>query len=284
MEDSMKKILLIIALILFRISVIYGQSDLVDPSGIKFTILYNDKALDDSFIGDQGFSCLIEIEGKLYLFDAGNDEEILKKNTEKLKIDCSKIEFIYISHLHTDHICGLSGIINKCKNPVLYLPSEFPKTQTPKAKGYVDKTLADADSIVSETIFIKEFTKIGDHFYSTGGMEEKTYEQALVINTSKGLIILVGCSHPGITEIVKRAKSQLNKDVYFVMGGFHLDGTRDPEKIKNIAAQLKDLTKYIAAGHCNDEKAQEFFKSAFGEKFIDMKAGLSFKLSDYEHK
>lgn len=278
----MRLFLITIAALMMQITIGYCQNDLVDASKIKFTILYDDVALNDSFIGDQGFSCLIEIEGKSYLFDAGNVESVLKNNTEKLGIDCSKIEFIYISHLHADHICGLSGIIDKCKKPILFLPSEFPKTQTPKAKGYVEKTLADAEKVVSKTIVIKGATKIGNHFYSTGVMEERTYEQALVINTSKGLIILVGCSHPGIVEIVRQAKSQLNKDVYFVMGGFHLEGGKYPERIKDIAGQMKELTKYIAAGHCNDGKAQEIFQSTFGKNFIDMKAGLSFKLSDCE--
>ena len=278
----MKKILFMIIAIIMQTSVIYCQKYLIDPSEIDFTILYDDVSLNDSFIGDQGFSCMIEIEEKSYLFDAGNIKDILKKNTEKLDIDCSNIEFIYISHLHTDHICGLSGIIDKCNKPLLILPSEFPITQTPKARGYVEETLVDADKIVSNTIKIKEPTKIGDYFYSTGVMEEKTYEQALIINTSKGLIILVGCSHPGIVEIVKQAKSQLKKEVYFVMGGLHLEGEKYPDKIKDIATQLKGLTKYIAAGHCNDEKAQGIFKSTFGNKFIDIKAGLSFNISDFD--
>ncbi len=278
----MIKLFFIVVAILFHMSVIYCQKDLIDPSEIKFSILYDNVPLNDSFIGDQGFSCLIEIEEKSYLFDAGNSKDILKKNSEKLDIDCSKIEFIYVSHLHTDHICGLSGIIDKCNKPLLILPSEYPKTQTSKAKGYVENTLEDADKIVSNTLKIEEPTKIGDHFYSTGVMEEQTYEQALVINTSKGLIILVGCSHPGIVEIVKHAKAQLKKEVYFVMGGFHLEGEKYPDKIKGIAEQLKGLTKYIAAGHCNDEKAQGIYKSTFGNKFIDIKAGLSFKISDFD--
>ncbi|MFH1197296.1 MAG: MBL fold metallo-hydrolase [bacterium] len=279
----MNKLHLIIALVLLQVSTSYCQNDFVDPGKIKFTILYDDVALNDSFVGDQGFSCVIEIEDKSYLFDAGNTASVLKKNTEKLGVDCSNIEFIYISHLHTDHICGLSGIIDKCEKPTLFLPSESPTNQTVKAKGYVEKTLADADKIVSKTIVIKGPSKIGDYFYSTGVMEEKTYEQALVINTSKGLIILVGCSHPGIVEIVKQAKSQLNKDVYFVMGGFHLEGKKYPDKIKDIADQLKGLTKCISTGHCNDDIAQEIFKNSFGNKFIEMKAGLTFKLSDYEN-
>ncbi|MFH0736699.1 MAG: MBL fold metallo-hydrolase [bacterium] len=278
----MKNCFLLISLILLQSSINYCQTDSVNPSDIKFTILYDDMPLNESFIGDQGFSCLIEIKGKLYLFDAGNVESVLKRNTEKLNVDCSKIETIFISHLHTDHICGLGGIIEKCNKPLLILPSEFPKTQTPKAKGYVEETLKKAEGIVSNIITIKGPSKIGDYFYSTGVMEEKTYEQSLIINTSKGLIILVGCSHPGIVEIVKQAKAQLKKDVYFVMGGFHLEGKKYPEKIKDIADELKGLTKYIAAGHCNDEKAQEIFKGTFGKKFVNIKAGLSFKISDFE--
>jgi len=110
----MKTKFLIAVLFTFRILAVYCQATEVDPDKIKFTILYNDIVLNEFFIGDQGFSCLIEIEGKSYLFDASNIESILGYNTEALGVDCSKIEFIYFSHLHVDHICGLSGIIDAC--------------------------------------------------------------------------------------------------------------------------------------------------------------------------
>lgn len=275
----MKKIVFIITLIVIQTSVIFGQNYLPDPSQIKFKILYNDIALNESFIGDQGFSCLIEIDDKSYLFDAGNSENILANNTNALGIDCSKIESIYISHLHTDHICGLSGIIDKCKSPILYLPSNFAINQTPRAKAFVEKTLSEAEKIVSKTINIQEACRINEYFYSTGPMEEKSHEQALIIDTSKGLIVMVGCSHPGTVEIIKQAKLQLNKEVYFVMGGFHL-GNDDVEKAKTIAGQLKGLTKYIAACHCTEGKSQEAFKNVFQANFIEIKAGLSFQLPE----
>ncbi len=136
----MRKILLVAVLFILNNSNAYCQPSEVDPDQIKFTILYNDTALNDLFIGDQGFSCLIEIGSKCYLFDAGNIESVLANNTKALGVDCSKSELIFISHLHADHICGSAGIINTCNSPILYLPSDFAINQTSRANTISDYT------------------------------------------------------------------------------------------------------------------------------------------------
>ncbi|MEE9443497.1 MAG: MBL fold metallo-hydrolase [candidate division Zixibacteria bacterium] len=255
-----------------------GQEKLINANEISFTILYNDVPLNDSFVGDQGFSCLIEIADHFYLFDGGRIAEILAKNAEALGLDCSRIDFIFISHLHSDHIGGLPGIIEKCDRPALYLPFSFPENQSPKGRDYVVGKLEKVKQYVSDTIQIMEPFKLNEHFHSTGMFEDQTYEQALIINTTNGLIILTGCSHPGIVEIVRRAKSLMKKEIYFVMGGFHLAVT-DSEQVQSIANELRGLTKYMAPCHCTGEKAREIFKNVFKDDYIEIKTGLTFKVA-----
>ncbi len=108
--------------------------------------------------------------------------------------------------------------------------------------------------------------------------EDQTYEQALIISTTKGLIVLVGCSHSGILEIVRSAKSLMKQDVYYVMGGFHLALT-DSRIVKGIANELRRLAKFIAPCHCTGDKAQEIFKETFKEDHIERKTGLRSKIN-----
>ena len=92
---SLVLLLLTLGTIICAYFEIRGQEQSIDPENISFTILYNDVPLNDSFVGDQGFSCLIEIADHSYLFDAGRIAEFLARNTEKSEIDCSKIDFIF---------------------------------------------------------------------------------------------------------------------------------------------------------------------------------------------
>jgi 7,8-dihydropterin-6-yl-methyl-4-(beta-D-ribofuranosyl)aminobenzene 5'-phosphate synthase len=254
-----------------------GQGKIINSDSISFTILYNDVPLNDSFIGDQGFSCLLEFGEHSFLFDGGRIEDYLKRNTERLDIDYSQIEFIFISHLHSDHIGGLPGIIEECGRPVLYLPFTFPKTQTARGRSYVAERLDFITQYAADTIHIKHPVKLRDCFYSTGMMEEQTFEQALIINTTSGLIVITGCSHPGIIGIVKKAKALLQKEVYFIMGGFHL-AIMDSKQVKEIACELRNLTQFIAPSHCTGERAQQIFKEIFKDDYLEIKAGLKFKV------
>ncbi|MBN3035058.1 MAG: MBL fold metallo-hydrolase [Bacteroidales bacterium] len=258
---------------------IMSQDSLLHPADITFTILYNNISMNDSFTGDHGFSCLIEIKEDSYLFDAGRIEEYLAHNSEQLNVDLSKVRFIFISHLHGDHIGGLPGIIGQVNRPVLYLPYSFPETQIATGNDYSTRKLERVGPFVSEMIRIKEPTWIGTHFYSTGMMENRFFEQALVLNTSKGLIILAGCSHPGIVEMVQRAKTIANREVYFIMGGFHLMAA-DREEIKRTAHELRNMTRYIAPCHCTGDQGIQIFREVFGEDFIEVKAGLKFHLKE----
>ena len=88
-----------------------------------------------------------------------------------------------------------------------------------------------------------------------------------------------GCAHPGIIEIVRRAKALMKQDVYFVMGGFHLIPI-DSTQVKTIAQELRKLTKYVGPCHCTGTKAQGIFKEIFKEDYIDIQAGMKLKLGD----
>lgn len=206
---------------------------------MKITIVYGDEVYKKGLKPDWGFSCFIEAYGKKLLFDTGASGLILIENMKVLDIDPASIEEICISHGHHDHAGGLSDFLKI--NPVrVYVPSSYHE------QGHA-----------KDIIKIKETVEIHENIYSTGELEN--IEQSLVIKTEKGLVIIVGCSHPGIGNILKAA-SQYGKP-YALIGGLH--GFDDFDLIKDL--------KLVCPTHCTQFKSE--IRSLYPEKYVDGEVG-----------
>ena len=102
-------------------------------------------------------------------------------------------------------------------------------------------------------------------------------EQSLVIDSDKGLIVLAGCSHPGIYKIAKTIKEDFNKNIYALLGGFHLE-VYPAIFVKIIGSLLKRLKiKIIGPSHCTGGKATGVLQKVFKEKFIEFGCGRTFE-------
>jgi 7,8-dihydropterin-6-yl-methyl-4-(beta-D-ribofuranosyl)aminobenzene 5'-phosphate synthase len=264
-------------------SAVLGQEKPSSTDDIVFTILCNNTSVADSVIADDGFSCLIESGDHSCLFDAGRISHKFMTNVSKLGVNCSRINQVVISHIHDDHMGGLFDILTKCNKPALYLPFSYPQLKNEPLGDQADRDfralLDSLKPLVSEIIREKEPVTIGDTYYTTGMIEDETYEHAMIVTTPKGSVVITGCAHPGILEMVRRAKELMKQDVYFVMGGFHLVST-DSMQVRTIAQELRKLTKYIGPCHCTGEKARGIFRDIFKEDYIEIQAGLKLKLSD----
>ena len=262
-----------------------GQKLSEKNDNMVLTILYNNKSLDTSIVADHGFSCLVEIGDRALLFDAGRIADIFMTNVSNLEVDYAKIRWVFISHIHGDHMGGLFDMLGKCNQPQLYLPVSYPRHRGEPPGDQADRDfkalLARLRPHVSEIIQQKEPVKFGDSFFSTGMIDDASYEQALIIPTSKGLVIITGCAHPGILEIVRYAKELSGQDVFLVTGGFHLMRS-DASQIRSIADELRRLTKYIGPCHCTGDLAQDIFKEIFKDDYLDIQAGSRFSLEDVE--
>jgi 7,8-dihydropterin-6-yl-methyl-4-(beta-D-ribofuranosyl)aminobenzene 5'-phosphate synthase len=104
-------------------------------------------------------------------------------------------------------------------------------------------------------------------------------EVSLAINTPDGLVLVVGCGHPGIDKIVEAA-STINPRIHLVVGGFHLVVAQDPD-IEKIVTTLHDTFKvqYVAPGHCTGEPAFAALKKAFGDGYLYAGLGTTLPLS-----
>ncbi len=152
---------------------------------MKITIIYDNTAFRKDLQADWGFSCLVELDNKKILFDTGASGPILMDNMKKIDIDPTEIHDVFISHDHWDHTGGLSDFLRI--NP---------------AKVHIPFSCQEPLN-ASKVIKVKESLKISENVFSTG--ELKNIEQSLVIKTEHGLVVIVGCSHPGVNKILKAA-------------------------------------------------------------------------------
>lgn len=115
--------------------------------------------------------------------------------------------------------------------------------------------------------------EISDDLYTTGEMGTGIIEQALVLKTNKGLVVVTGCAHPGIAEIARRAKEVGGDEIYLVLGGFHL-GQASNAEIEQIIAAFRQLgVQKVGPCHCTGDKAIGYFRKAYGEGFIECGVG-----------
>jgi 7,8-dihydropterin-6-yl-methyl-4-(beta-D-ribofuranosyl)aminobenzene 5'-phosphate synthase len=214
-----------------------------------------------------GFSCIIEGMPQVILFDTGLDGNILLANMTKMGIDPRKVDAVFLSHIHDDHIGGLRVFLHQNHKLTVYLPASFPTS----FKKSITATGAEVRALVQPE-------KLFDKVYTTGELGSWIKEQSLVIDTPRGLVIVTGCAHPGIVQIVSQTKNWLHKEVYLLMGGFHLGGQPFGE-LQRVAAELKKLGVHqVAPSHCTGDAARKLFRELWGQNFIESGLGAIIEL------
>jgi 7,8-dihydropterin-6-yl-methyl-4-(beta-D-ribofuranosyl)aminobenzene 5'-phosphate synthase len=271
-----------------------------EPAKAQITILYDAFGKSSSMQKDWGYAALIEYGGKRILFDTGNNGDILAQNAKAKGVDLSKLDFVVMSHRHGDHMGGLAYLLSVNPKVKIYAPKEgfgvygadLPSTfyrkdaSLPPEQRYYDGAPPEmmrfgAAWPGANFQLIDKNTEIalGIHLIALVSDKPGTLELrelSLAINTPEGLVIVVGCSHPGIDKIVEAA-AKINPRIHFVAGGFHLVVSKD-EEIEKIITALRDTFKvaYVAPGHCTGEPTFTALKKAFGDHYLYAGLGTSF--------
>lgn len=238
----------------------HGQKNTSRPA---ITVICDNYTTREDLEASWGFACLIEQSGKNILFDTGSDGVVLSHNMAKLGIDPASIDLLMISHQHWDHVGGIYAILSARRDLRVFVPRSFSVHFQEDMKRYGAKIIG-----------VDGANEILPGLFTTGELDGPVKEQAALVQTEAGTVVITGCAHPGIVRIVEAAQKSLPKDdIALVMGGFHLLHEGDGE-ILNIIERFKTLgVRYAAASHCSGERARELFAREYGNYFIHIGAG-----------
>jgi 7,8-dihydropterin-6-yl-methyl-4-(beta-D-ribofuranosyl)aminobenzene 5'-phosphate synthase len=262
------------------------------PPQPRVTMLYDAFGKANGMTKDWGFAALVEAGGKRILFDTGDNPEIFAANVKAAHVDLTRLDFVVMSHRHGDHMGGLTHLLSVNPKVKIYapkvafgiygsdLPSKFYRhneTLLAEMRYYDGKPPeimrfgtafpgANFELIDKTTEVAPGVTLIALVSDAPGTKELK--ELSLAINTPDGIVLVVGCSHPGIEAIVAEA-AKINPRIHMVTGGLHMVVAPD-EAIAKVAASLRDKwhVEWIAPGHCTGEFTFAALQDTFGDHYL----------------
>jgi 7,8-dihydropterin-6-yl-methyl-4-(beta-D-ribofuranosyl)aminobenzene 5'-phosphate synthase len=278
-----------------------------DEAKQQITILYDAFGKPSPMEKDWGFAALIEYRGKRILFDTGDNPDILARNAEAKGVDLSNLDFAVLSHRHGDHMGGLDHLLAVNPHVKIYAPKEnfgvygfsLPSTfyrkddSLPPEQRYFDGApppVMKFGSAWPKANFelIEKTTEIAPGIRLIATVSDKPTtlelrELSLAIDTPDGIVLVVGCSHPGIDKIVEEAAA-IDPRIHLIAGGLHLVVAKDAD-IDGIVTALRDRFKvaYIAPGHCTGEPAFAALQKGFGGRYLYAGLGTTLALGARPH-
>lgn len=233
-------------------------------SPVTIRVIYDNYIKTEGLKSDWGYSIVIEGLDKEILFDTGTKPDIFESNFRKMGLNPGRIDLLVISHEHGDHTGGIPAFVKMKRDIPVIFPSSFSDSFKKKMVG-----------LGLEPILVNEPAKICENLYSSGEFDFQIPEHALVLNTKQGLVVMTGCSHPGIVEMLKEIKSTFNKNVFMVFGGFHLLEKSEKE-MDTIITEMKALgVVKCGATHCTGNAQLKMIKEAFGVNYFELGVGNS---------
>ena len=248
-----------------------SEDELKQIEKMTITVVFDNYPYREDLVTEWGFSAYVTYKEHNVLFDTGLDGAILLSNLKKLGIQPGEIQHLVLSHEHSDHTGGLGSLLPKTSNLKVYLLPSFP--------AYLKGQIAQR----AEVIEVVPMYPITERISTTGEISGYPNEQSLIIDTQDGLVVVAGCSHPGIEKIVLAAKRQFKEDIYLVMGGFHLGGAPNTN-IQAVIQEFKRIgVKKVAPSHCTGDNAIALFRKAYGDDFIRIGAGAVIEIEISEN-
>jgi len=226
---------------------------------VRIAVVYDNRSLRGNLSPAWGFSCLV---GDDLLFDTGGDGSRLLSNMERMGLDVGRIKTVVLSHAHGDHTGGLGALLALNKEIIVYPP----RSSSGRFKRQVRAR--------ARMVEVHEPMEIAQDIYTTGEIGRGLVEQALVLTTDQGLVIVTGCAHPGIVEMLHRAKQIGGNGIHLALGGFHLSVVNS-RKIGDVIAEFRRLgVRKVAPCHCTGRRAMEILAAEYGEEFIEAGVGM----------
>ncbi len=280
------------------------------------TLAENTAPFGGSLLGQHGLSFLIEGKSEQatlqVIMDVGQDYDALCNNMEKLNVDVGQIDAVVLSHCHYDHTSGVAALLTQTKKrgvPVIAHPhifrAHFINTPVLRHVGIMEGN--NMQSLVAaggQPFLTRDPLPLMPGLTTTGEVPRITsFEESVLkvftINEGnvfrdsmpddislvacikgRGLVVITGCSHAGIINIIKQAFSLYpGEELHVVIGGLHLEGAGSERITKTVEELCSFRPDLVSAGHCTGFDAQVAFYNVLGDRFVPLSAGAEFIIS-----
>jgi 7,8-dihydropterin-6-yl-methyl-4-(beta-D-ribofuranosyl)aminobenzene 5'-phosphate synthase len=232
----------------------------------KLTIVFDNTTTNPQNLEGWGFAAVVDYGDHRLLFDTGGSGSVLLDNLRLVDVDPATIEAVILSHQHYDHINGLQALLDTGIHPIVYVPAEF--SSAFKRQVEVKTTLVEVDDAVEIIPGVHTTRPIGS-----------IVEEALVVETGDGAVVITGCAHPGVVAIVREAQKVTGSPIALLAGGFHL-GSATKGQVSSIIDELRQLgVQKVMPCHCTGDDAIALFRSAYGEDFVGGGVGSTVAIS-----
>ena len=273
---------------------------------MKIKVLVENTAISKEFKSKHGLSVYLETAKHKILFDLGQDG-LFVKNAEKMGVDLSKVDTVVISHGHIDHGGGLKDFLAINKTAKIYIrqcafDKHFIKVLGLPINVGLNRKLQSNNQIIftDELCEIDEeltlFSNVNNDGFDTksnGALYAKSsgkllqdnfaHEQNLIVKEDGKMVLLSGCSHAGIVNILSKAEEIVGDKIHTTIGGFHLYNPptkkyESADLIDNLSVALckKDCQFYTC--HCTGVKAYEQMKGTLEDRLCRLSTGAEIEL------
>ena len=274
----------------------------------RITTLSENTAGRGNLLAEWGLSILVETENASVLLDTGSSVSAAH-NADVMGIDLSKIDRIVLSHGHYDHTGGLRQMLQKMRREVeIIAHPDIWQAKYARRNGEPDRYIGipfqrnELESLGASFNLTSENVKIDDSIMTTGEVPMITSfeqvdaglfikddnswqpdkimdDQALIVNTESGLVVILGCAHRGIINTLYHARQLTGKEmIYAVVGGSHLINTSEERLWQTIDALRELNVQRLGLCHCTDLPAASVLAQEFSESFFFNRAGSVIEL------
>ena len=228
--------------------------------GITVTTVVDNTTAKSGLHNVWGLSLHLEVElpgrSEAILFDTSGSAQVFRHNAKALNLDFSNLRAIVISHFHHDHFGAIEPALELIgrRDLVAYLPSQHDALESTLRQAGIRRVIGESSQFIHPSIS------------TTGGLGTKELkEQGLVVNVENyGLVLLTGCAHPGLPQLIKAAKKVFPaRPLHAVIGGFHLKSAEEGQKAGELLAREK--VNIVSPCHCTHVKAKAAIRTVVGD-------------------